>query len=311
MGKIKLIGNQLIFKKLYHMSIEGDGLVIPIPKDLEWQIYAGFTEEFEGIMAYAEDIDWSKLSFYKEMTIDSDLGIQAFDSVRDLSLPNNFKDILNEEVVTFDNGIGFQKNPAYEKIEVSLFTFSRKSKIVAFYVQLEGIKDFSVDQRLNQIDIGKFKTVSEKMIFSDPAYPNEIDDQDQLVVKVASGKEWKVTGYLDSDQLLVKVEGHVIQGNSFKSIEWTKIGQVEVDSAYISVCDYQQHDLDKYESHNGKEEMIASPYFKEMMKLLGDQQEATWENGLIVLSEIGDGEYNIYGKMYEDKLVAFLIDLAF
>lgn len=253
-------------------------IMLPIKRGSNWRIHVGYTTGQEGMMAYCEDVDWGELEYAGDIDCESRIQLVATEepSNQYLQLHNSFTLDLESFHRPF-----------------SVYVIKRNEMTVALYIE-------SVDEELIELPLGEFKTVSPHLYFTDPA---NVDDS--LIVPVTANVEWTVTGFLDETETLIRVEGRA-NLDSFTDISNDQdVGEISVLSAFISVFDEIQLQL----TPQPATDHLGSPLYVSLMSLMGEQQEAVWDHGVVFLTEGGSKQYPIRGCFQENQLVLFSIDL--
>ncbi|EPE62652.1 hypothetical protein L479_00983 [Exiguobacterium sp. S17] len=278
-------------KDLGLMTFDGDYLLIvdeqdslnrisfPIERKSDWRVHIGYATGQEGVMAYCEDVDWEELEHAGDLESESVVHLIATEDASTRILPS-------------DKSFGLELDSFQRPL--SVYVIKRQQKIVAFYIE-------TIDEGLIELPIGEFSTVSSNLCFIDPANTDE-----SLIVPVTPNLKWTVTGFLDETETLVRVEGRAQIDSLSDVTDYQELGTFSVLSAFISVLDEQQLDTTP---HHITVDYPGSPFYLSLMSLMGENQEAAWNRGVVFLTEGGNKEYPVRGCFQESRLVIFSIDL--
>ncbi|TCI22943.1 hypothetical protein [Exiguobacterium sp. SL-9] len=278
-------------KDLGTMTFDGDYLLmvdeqsslnrisLPIERGGEWRVHIGYATGQEGVMAYCEDVDWAELEHVGDLECESVVNLIA---VEDPST----------RVLKSDKAFALELDSFHRPL--SVYVIKRQQTIVAFYIE-------TVDEGLTELPIGEFSTDSSNLCFTDPANTDE-----SLIVPVTPNLTWTVTGFLDETETLVRVEGRAQTDSLSDVTDYQELGTFLVLSAFICVLDEQQLNMTP---HPITVDYPGSPFYLSLMSLMGENQEAAWNQGVIFLTEGGNKEYSVRGSFQENRLVTFSIDL--
>lgn len=278
-------------KNLGLMTFDGDYLLIvdeqdslnrisfPIERKSDWRVHIGYATGQEGLMAYCEDVDWEELEHAGDLESESVAHLIATEDASTRILPSD-----NSFTLELDS---FQR-------PLSVYVIKRQQRIVAFYIE-------TVDEGLTELPIGEFSTDSSNLCFTDPANTDE-----SLIVPVTPNLTWIVTGFLDETETLIRVEGRAQIDSLSDVTDYQELGTFSVLSAFISVLDEQQIHTTP---HPITVDYPGTPFYLSLMSLMGENQEAEWNRGVVFLTEGGNKEYPVRGCFQENRLVTFSIDL--
>gem|GEM_PF-3948197 len=252
---------------------------IPIKQGADWRVHIGYATGQEGVMAYCEDVDWEELEHVGDLECESVVNLTTAEDP-------------STRLLKSDKAFALELDSFHRPL--SVYVIKRKQKIVAFYIE-------TIDEELTELPIGEFSTDSSNLCFTDPANTDE-----SLIVPVTANLKWTVTGFLDETETLIRVEGRAHIDSLAEVSDYQEIGTFHVLSSFICVFDEQQLNTTP---HTITVDYLGSPFYLSLMSLMGENQEAAWNRGIIFLTEGGNKEYSVRGSFQENRLVTFLIDL--
>lgn len=167
------------------------------------------------------------------------------------------------------------------------------------------------------ITLGTFHVTSDKLIVSDPCYPYDEEEPEDLQVILMPAKrgDWSATVSYDEEEVV----NHLVAflGNTESEVEWIRTDQlIAVDSAKAGIFDFTffgddekvNAELDNVYDIEMNED--GSKYYVACCDAVAsEQQGGIVPGGAVAMSGYGDGLYEVYIKQIASgEIVSVMID---
>ncbi|MBZ5749948.1 SMI1/KNR4 family protein [Metabacillus rhizolycopersici] len=230
--------------------------------------------------------------------------------------------LLHNLIAIGENGTGdklcFRIRKKFMQSQVYIWEHETAKTRVAALSLKEFIKDEANGEYKNEtITLGTFQLTTDKIIVSDPCYPYDEEETEDLQVLLMPAKrgEWSVTVTYDEEEVV----NHLVAfwGNTEPEGEWTRTDQViTVDSAQAGIFDFTFFNND--EKINTELENVydivmdedVSKYYVACCDVVAsEQQGGIVPGGSVAMSGYGDGLYEVYIKQdVSGEIVSVMID---